>query len=96
MNKLILGDKENQMSAMDLVQNSTGDKLTNFENIVNKHENIVSQVQFKSRSQIRSQPYLFILIWPHFGPFLPFLGPLRLFLGLGSGPKTFLGPTYIA
>ena len=41
------------------------------------------------------QPYLFALTSAEFGAFLPFLGLLGLFLGLGSGSKTFLGPTYI-
>ena len=38
-------------------------------------------------------PIFLFLIRPHFGPFLPFLGPQGLFLGLDS--TTFLGPTYI-
>ena len=42
------------------------------------------------------QPYLFFFIRPLLGPFRIFLGPLGLFLGLGSGPNPFLGPTYIA
>ena len=41
----------------------------------------------------------FLIIRPHLGPFGPYLdlfGPFGAILGLGSGPKTFLGPTYIA
>ena len=30
-----------------------------------------------------------------FGSFLTFLGPNGLFLGLGKGPKTVLGSTYV-
>ena len=37
----------------------------------------------------------FFLIQPNLGPFLHFLGLSGLFLGLGSGSKLFLGPTYI-
>ena len=40
-------------------------------------------------------PIFLLLLRPNLGPFLPFLGLLGLFLGLGSGPKPFLGPTYI-
>ena len=41
------------------------------------------------------QPYLFAFTSPKFGAFLPFLGLWGLCLGLRSGSKTFLGPTYI-
>ena len=41
------------------------------------------------------QPYLFAFTLAKFWPFLPFLGLCGLFLGLRSGSKTFLGPTYI-
>ena len=40
-------------------------------------------------------PIFWFFIRPNFGPFLHFLGSSGLFLGLGSGPKTFLGPAYI-
>ena len=35
------------------------------------------------------------LIQPQLGPFLHFLDPSELFLGLGSGSKTFLEPAYL-
>ena len=41
------------------------------------------------------QPYLFVFNSARFGAFFHFLGLLWLFLGLGSGSKTFFGPTYI-
>ena len=41
------------------------------------------------------QTYLIAFTSAKFGAFLPFLGLWGLFLGLGSGPKTFLGPTNI-
>ena len=41
------------------------------------------------------QPYLFVFNSAKFWAFLHFSGPLGLFLGLGSGSKTFLGPAYI-
>ena len=40
-------------------------------------------------------PIFLFSIRPNFGLFWNFLGPLGLFLGLGSGSKTFLGPAYI-
>ena len=43
----------------------------------------------------RGQPYLFIFHSAKFWAFFAFLGSSGLFLGLGSVPKTFLGPAYI-
>ena len=44
---------------------------------------------------VKVQPHLFVLIRPKLGPFLYFFDPSELFLGLGSGSKTFLVPAYI-
>ena len=41
------------------------------------------------------QPDLFVFNSAKFGAILHFLGLSELFLGLGSGSKTFLGPTDI-
>ena len=41
------------------------------------------------------QPYLFVFTSAKFGAFLHFWGLSGLFLGLGSGSKTFWGPTHI-
>ena len=41
------------------------------------------------------QPYLFAFTSAKFWAFLPFLDLWGLFLGLRSGSKTFLGPTYV-
>ena len=46
----------------------------------------------QSTSVSEVQPYLF-LIRRDLGPVFYFLGPSGLFLGLGSGSKTFTGPT---
>ena len=40
------------------------------------------------------EAYLF-LSWPNLGPLFDFLGLSGLFLGLWSGSRTFLGPTYV-
>ena len=40
---------------------------------------------------VKRHPHLLFLILP----FLDFLDPSELFVGLGSGPKTFLGLTYV-
>ena len=44
---------------------------------------------------LKYSPIFLFLIWPNLGTFWHFLDPSGLFLGLGSGSKTFLGPTYI-
>ena len=51
---------------------------------------VVNQLWFWKYS-----PIFLLLLRPNLGPFLPFLGLWGLFLGLRSGSKTFLGPTYI-
>ena len=43
----------------------------------------------------KQSPIFSFFIWSHFGLFFHLLGPLGLFLGLESGPNTFLGPSYI-
>ena len=44
---------------------------------------------------LKCSPIFLFLILPYLGPFLHFLVPSGLFLGVGSGSKTFLVPTYI-
>ena len=59
-------------------------------------------VRFKTFFEPTNVDYQF-WFWKHGHTFLfltcshlePFLGPLALFLGLGSGSKSVLGPTYI-
>ena len=42
-----------QTGVKDLAQNSVGDQFKNIENIVNKHENIISQIQSKNEIKIK-------------------------------------------
>ena len=44
---------------------------------------------------LEAQPYLFAFASAKFRAFFALFGPLGLFLGLRSGSKTFLEPTYI-
>ena len=44
---------------------------------------------------VKVQPYLFVFNLATIGAFLALFGPFGAVFGLGSGSKTFIGPTHI-